>query len=158
MKITQLCLILYDPMGYTVHGILQARILERVYFPFFRGLSQPRDQTQVSHTAGGFFTSWATRKAQEYCTGSLSLFQRIFLTQELNREKNISLIALTWSRSVVSNSLWPHGHQAPPSMGFSRQEYWSELPFPSPGNFPTQGLNPGLPHCRQTLYPLSHQW
>ena len=56
-----------------------------------------------------------------------------------------------WSHSVVSNSLRPHGHQAPPSMGFSRQEYWSGLPFPAPGNFPTQGWNPGLPHCRQTL-------
>ena len=38
------------------------------------------------------------------------------------------------SHSVVSDSLWPHGpHQAPLSMGFSRQEYWSGLPFPSPG-------------------------
>ena len=62
-----------------------------------------------------------------------------------------------WSRSVVFDSLQPHGHQAPLSMGFSRQEYWSGLPFPSPGNFPTQGSNPGLPHCRQTLYRLSHQ-
>ena len=50
-----------------------------------------------------------------------------------------------------------HGHQAPPSMGFSRQEYGSRLPFPSPGNFPTQGSNPGRPHCRQTLYRLRHQ-
>ena len=40
-----------------------------------------------------------------------------------------------WSRSVVSNSLRPHGHQAPLSMGFSRQEYWSGLPFPSPGTY-----------------------
>ena len=39
-------------MGYTVHGILQARILEGVAFPFSRGSSQPRDQTQVSHIAG----------------------------------------------------------------------------------------------------------
>ena len=62
-----------------------------------------------------------------------------------------------WSRSVMSDSLWPHGHQAPPSMGFSRQEYWSGLPFPSPGNYPSQGSNPGLPHCGQTLYHLSHQ-
>ena len=62
-----------------------------------------------------------------------------------------------WSRSVVSDSLQPHGHQAPPSMGFSRQEYWSGLPFPSPGYFPTQGSNPGLLHCRQTLYHLSQQ-
>ena len=49
-----------------------------------------------------------------------------------------------------------HGHQHPPSRGFSRKEYWSELAFPSPGNFPTQGLNPGLPCCRQTLYHLFH--
>jgi len=56
-----------------------------------------------------------------------------------------------WSRSVVSDSLRLHGHQAPPSMGFSRQEYWSGLPFPCPGNFLTQGSKPGLPHCRYTL-------
>jgi len=45
-----------QPHGlYTVHGILQARILEWVAFPFSRGSSQPRDQTQVSRIAGGFF-------------------------------------------------------------------------------------------------------
>ena len=54
------------PMDCIVYGILQARILEWVAFPFSRGSSQPRDQTQVSHIAGGFFTSWATREAQEY--------------------------------------------------------------------------------------------
>ena len=53
------------PMDYTVHGILQARILEWVAFPFSRGSSQPRDRTQVSHNAGRFFTSWATREAQK---------------------------------------------------------------------------------------------
>ena len=52
---------------------------------------------------------------------------------------------------------WTSACQAPPFMEFSRQEYWSGLPFPSPGIFPTWGLNPVLPHCRQTLYPLSHQ-
>ena len=46
--------------------------------------------------------------------------------------------------------------QAPLSMGFSRQEYWSGLPFPSPGIFLTQGSNPGLPHCGQILYQMSH--
>ena len=40
-------------------------------------------------------------------------------------------------------------------MGFSRPESWSGLPFPSPGIFPTQGLNPGLMHCRQILYWLN---
>ena len=48
---------LCDPIDYTVHGILQARILEWVALPFSRGSSQSRDQTQVSRTAGGFFTS-----------------------------------------------------------------------------------------------------
>ena len=46
---------------------------------------------------------------------------------------------------------------APLSMEFSRQEYWSGLPFPSPGLFPTQGSNPGLPLCRRILHHLSHQ-
>jgi len=45
------------PMDFTVHGILQARILEWVAFSFSRGSSQPSDQTQVSYIAGGFFTS-----------------------------------------------------------------------------------------------------
>ena len=48
-------------------------------------------------------------------------------------------------------------YQAPPSMGFSRQEYWSGLPLPSPGDLPDPGIEPGLLHCRQTLYHLSHQ-
>ena len=62
VKVTQLCPTLCDPMN-CIHEILQARILEWVAFPFSRGSSQPRDQTQVSHLAGGFFTSWATREA-----------------------------------------------------------------------------------------------
>ena len=63
MKVTQLCLTLCYPMDYRVHGILQARILEWVAVPFSRGSSQPRDWTQVSCTAGEFFTIWATREA-----------------------------------------------------------------------------------------------
>ena len=50
-------------------GILQARTLEWVVFPFSRGSSQPRDGTQVSQIAGRFFTSWTTREAQEYWSG-----------------------------------------------------------------------------------------
>ena len=57
VKVIQLCPALCDPMDYIVHGILRARILEWVAFPFSRGSSKPRDQTQVSHIAGGFFTS-----------------------------------------------------------------------------------------------------
>ena len=59
--VTQLCPALCDPTdcslpGYSVHGISQARILEWVTMPSSRGSSHPRDQTQVSSTAGGFFT------------------------------------------------------------------------------------------------------
>ena len=72
---------------YTVHGILQARILEWVAFPFSRGSPQPRNWTHVSHISGTFFTSLATRKAQEYCSrySYLLNLQGIFLTQESNR-------------------------------------------------------------------------
>ena len=53
-------------MDYTVHEILQARILEGVAFPFSRASSQLRDWAQVSGIADGFFNSWATREVQEY--------------------------------------------------------------------------------------------
>ena len=51
-------------MDYTVHGILQVRILEWVAYHFSSGSSQPRNQTGVSYIAGRFFTSWAVREAQ----------------------------------------------------------------------------------------------
>ena len=59
--IAQSCLILCDLRDYSLpgssaHGILQARILEWVAIPFSRAFSQPRDQTQVSYIADGFFT------------------------------------------------------------------------------------------------------
>ena len=69
VKVPQSCLTLCDPMDYTVHGILQARILEWVTFPFSRGSSQPRNWTQVSSIAHRFFSSWATREAQEHWSG-----------------------------------------------------------------------------------------
>ena len=40
---------------------------------------------------------------------------------------------------------WTVAHQAPLSVGFSRQEYWSGLPFPSPGDLPNPGIKPGSP-------------
>ena len=54
-------------------------------------------------------------------------------------------------------TLWTVTCQAPVSMGFSRQEYWSGQPLPSLGKLPMQGLNLGLPHCKQTLNHLSHK-
>ena len=49
------------------------------------------------------------------------------------------------SRVRLSVTPWTAAHQAPPSMGFSRQEYWSGLPFPSPGNLPDPGIEPRSP-------------
>ena len=62
------------------------------------------------------------------------------------REKSLSCVWLFATPWTVAN-------QVPPSMGFSRQEYWSGLP--SPGDLPDPGSNLGLPHCRQPLYHLS---
>ena len=72
----------------------------------------------------------------------------------------ISRMCCVLSCSVVSNSLWAPWtvvRQAPLSMGFSRQEYWSGLPCSPPGDLPNPGSNPGLLHCRQILYCLGHQ-
>ena len=56
VKVAQSYLTVCDPMDYTARGILQARILEWVAVPFSRESSQPRDRTNISRTAGGFFT------------------------------------------------------------------------------------------------------
>ena len=52
---------------------------------------------------------------------------------------------------------WTVTCQAPLSMGFSRQQYWSRLPFPSLGDLPNPGLNLGLLRCKQILYRLSYE-
>ena len=57
VQVTQSCPTLCDSTDYTVHGILQAIILEWVAISFSRGSFQPWDQTQVSCIVGGFFTS-----------------------------------------------------------------------------------------------------
>ena len=77
MKASQSCLTLCDRTDFTVHGILQARVLEWVAFSFSRGSSQPRDQTQVSCIAGGFFTNWAIRDIR-YLKLLLKLIKKIY--------------------------------------------------------------------------------
>ena len=94
-----------NPLDNTVHGTLQATRLEWVAFPFSKGSSQPRNQTQVC-TAGGCFTSWATREAQEYWSGSLSRLQGNFLTQESNQ-------SLLHCRRI----LYQLSHQGSPAAG-----------------------------------------
>ena len=68
-------------------------------------------------------------------------------------------VAQSWTRlkQLSSSSSRPVAHQVPLSVEFSRQEYWSGLPFLLQGIFLTQGLNLSFLHCRQILYRLSHQ-
>ena len=89
VKVTQLCPTLWDPIDYTVHGNLEAMILEWVAFLSSRGSSQPRDRTQVSHTAGGFFTSWATREAQEVVWVNSIFFEESFLETDVYRSLSV---------------------------------------------------------------------
>ena len=125
---------LCDPMdcglpGSSVHGILQARILEWVAIPFSRGSSRHRDQIWVSCITGSFFTNLPSKEAQS--------------THESH------------SHSVMSSSLWPHRLYSP--WNSPGQNTGLGSLFLLQGIFPTQGLNPGLPHCRRILYQLSHQ-
>ena len=95
----------------SVHGIFQARVLEWAAICFSKGSSWLRDQTPVSHIAGRHFTIWATREAQ----------------------RSMLLLLLShFSRVWLCATPWTTAYQAPPSMGFSRQQYWSGVPLPSP--------------------------
>ena len=67
---------------------------------------------------------------------------------------------LLFSCQVRSDSFetpWTAAHQAPLSMGFSRQEYWSGLPCPSPGHLPHPGIEPASPALQADSFPLRHQ-
>ena len=57
------------------------------------------------------------------------------------KQKKVKVKSLSRVRLLATP--WTVSHQAPPSMGFSRQEYWSGLPFPSPGDLPNPGIEPG---------------
>ena len=57
------------------------------------------------------------------------------------------------SRVQLFVTTWTVAHQAPPSVGFSRQEYWSGLPFPSPGDLPNPGIEPGSPALQADALP-----
>ena len=122
-------------VGFSVHGILQARILEWVAIPFSRLASRPRDWTHISCSScivGGFFTAEPPRKPL-----------RCYVY-----------------RSVMLDSLWPHGFspQAPLcSRNFPGKNTGVGYHFLLQGIFPTQGWNPSLLHCRLTLDCLSRQ-
>ena len=141
-------------------GILQARILECVTYPFSRGTSWPRNRSGASCTAGGFFTSWATRLSPVVCysaAAAKSLQSCPTLWDPIDgsppgsavpgilQARTLEWVAVSFSNAwkwkvkvkspshvQLSVTPWTAAHQAPPSMGFFRQEYWSGVPLPSP--------------------------
>ena len=85
VKVTQLCPTLCDPMDYTVHGILQARILEWVAFSFSRDLPNPGIESRSPTLQADSLPADPQGKPKNTGVGSLSLLQWIFLIQELNQ-------------------------------------------------------------------------
>ena len=74
----------------------------------------------------------------------------------LDRELFINLLTYevkSLSRVRLCATPWTVAYQAPPSMGFSRQEYWSGLPFPSPRDLPNPGIKPGSPALQTDALP-----
>ena len=121
-KSLQSCMNLWYPMDYSppsssVYGILQARILEWVSMPSSRGPFQPRGQTYVSYVC---------------CVGKQVLYQQCHQWSPNDIMLLLLLLLSCFSRVWLCATPETAAHQAPPSLGFSRQEHWSGLPFPSP--------------------------
>ena len=137
----------------SAHGISQARILEWVAICFSRGSSWPRDPSHVSWIGRQILYHWAAAataaKSLQLCPilcdpvdGSPpgSPVPGILLARTLEWVAISFSNALKWKvkseREVAHVWLftapWTAAYQAPPSMGFSRQEYWSRVPLPSP--------------------------
>ena len=92
--------------GSSVHGILQARLLESVAIPFFRGSSRLRNPTWGSSIAGKFFTIWATREAPKSSI-TWSLFNILSICELLGRQKGI--LPPAWNAFLLSKMLRPLG-------------------------------------------------
>ena len=117
--VTQSCLTLFDPMdcslpGSSVHGILQARILEWVAIPFSRESSRLRDWTRVSCTADRFFTVWATKEEKmswfelnfvdKYIFFTLPPFQLHFLVPFLMDLNFLLIIENSYMAHYIANN------------------------------------------------------
>ena len=102
---------------------------------FSRESSWPKNQTEVSCVAGVFFTTEPPGK-----------YYQIYMLSYLCKwgwKVKVKVKSLSPVRLFVTP--WTVVYQAPLSTGFSRQEYWSGLPFPSPGGLPDPGIEPGSP-------------
>ena len=86
------------------------------------------------------------RKNKQTNRNSAKISPYTKLTQTTGPTLKVKVKSLSHARLFMTP--WTGAHKAPLSMGFSRQKYWSGLPFPSQRILPTQGSNPGLPHRR----------
>ena len=101
VKVAQSCSILCDPMDYTVHGILQPRILEWVAFPFSRGSSQPRHWTQVCCIAGGFFLkSLLQHHSSKASILQCSVFFMVQFSHDHWKNHSFDYLRLYWQSDV----------------------------------------------------------
>ena len=111
VKVAQLCPTLCNPTDCTIHGILQARIPERVAFPFSRGSSRPRNRTGVSCIAGRFFTDWAIREAWiSIYWVYMSIYIFLALKKEQHSKRNGRMIR--GRQMILSDGImtcWDHG-------------------------------------------------
>ena len=138
-EVIQSCLALCDPMdcslpGFSIHGILQARILEWVAISFSRGSSRPRGQTQVSCIAGRCFTLWATREAftaKNYLWIALLSWHGAFTTQPVVKSQLSPLPS--WWNSLFLGS-WALSFSSVPSTTPTTPllSFGGFLPLPDP--------------------------
>ena len=107
----QSCLTLCNPMncslpGYSVHGIVQSRILEWVDIPFSRGSFQPRDQTQISCITARFFTIWATREVQSNPNIPLIVEKFVAYSQNTTQQQKWMNYSYAQHRRIVKTIFW----------------------------------------------------
>ena len=159
VKAAQSCPTLCDPMDYTVHGILQARILEWVAVPFSRGSSQPRSSAlQVDS-----LPVEPPRTPKNTGVSSLSLLQQIFRPRNRTRVSALqadSLPAKLHCCSVAKPylTLCDPMDCSPPgsSVHGNFQARICGLPYTPPGNLPGPGIKPTSPTLAADSLPLSH--
>ena len=127
----------YSPPGSYVQGIFQARTLEWVAISFSRGSSRPRDQTRVSCITNGLLHCrqilyWLSHQGSPQRINWIHIHNPVH-PSTLSHFSHVQLFETL--RNVA--------HQAPLSMGFPRQEYWSGLPCPPLEDLPDPGIKPG---------------